>query len=412
MTTKPYAENALDHAVAAIPKPRQKRDYRLFSTTDEHSMGHDLSNLLSAIDGFAQLLAKDAQAIADEVASIRIGSIREATRLALQMLRDAQSTSDAPTSPKPQTDLRSVMRMVFDQISATKPQQVAVRLNLPDVPINLPIDEVKLARALLNTVKNAVQAIDGKGRVTLSLVNESSPIKWEGLHRRIGVIQDVIDWRIEVEDNGIGMPDRILQQAFEPRFTTKPNANSSGFGLQSILDFCDDRIGTVELATRRGSGTRMTFRFFKSDSETHEKVDATARLASVAKQDSKKILVVDDNELSGLMVVQMLRRQHYAATYVTSAEEALGSDLSGFDLIISDMRMPDTDGIAFAEQIKSRHPKIPLILYSGARHCDVPLKLFHAVLKKPIDPDALGSLIERILSTQVNRAGFAGGSFS
>ena len=164
MTSKPHAKNAVDHAVDAIPKPRQKRDYGLFSTTDEYSMGHDLSNLLSAIDGFAQLLAKDARAVADEVGSIRIGSIREATRQALQMLRDAQSSCDEPASPKPQIDLRSVMRMVFDQVSATKPQQVAVRLNLPDVPINLPIDEIKLARALLNTVKNAVQAIDGKER--------------------------------------------------------------------------------------------------------------------------------------------------------------------------------------------------------------------------------------------------------
>jgi CheY-like chemotaxis protein/anti-sigma regulatory factor (Ser/Thr protein kinase) len=398
MTSKPYTKTAVDDAVAAIPKPRQKRDYGLFSTTDENAMAHDLSNLLSAIDGFAQLLATDAQAIADEVASIRIGSIREATRQALQMLQDAQSTGDQPASPKQPIDLRSVMRMVFDQISATKPQQVAVRLNLPDVPINLSIDEVKLARALLNTVKNAVQAIDGKGRVTLSLVNESSSIKWEGLHRRIGVNLDVIDWRIEVEDTGIGMPDRILQQAFEPRFTTKPNAKSSGFGLQSILDFCDDRIGTVELATRRGSGTRMTFRFFKSDSETHERADATARLASVATQDSKKILVVDDNELAGLMLVQMLRRQRYAATYLTSAEEALGSDLSGFDLIISDMRMPDTDGIAFGDQVKAIHPRLPIILYSGARQCHASPDVFEAVLKKPIDPVGLGSIIQRVLS--------------
>jgi CheY-like chemotaxis protein len=109
--------------------------------------------------------------------------------------------------------------------------------------------------------------------------------------------------------------------------------------------------------------------------------------------DAARIFIVDDNELVGLMLVQTLRRRGYKAQYVTCPFEALQHDLSDTDLIVTDMIMPVMDGNDFGLRVKNMYPATPLIAYSGSGETRTDPALFHAALRKPINPDQLAAKI-------------------
>jgi CheY-like chemotaxis protein len=114
-----------------------------------------------------------------------------------------------------------------------------------------------------------------------------------------------------------------------------------------------------------------------------------------------KILLVDDDPATRMLLIRMLREPQYAFTEADRGIQALDLlEKSCFDLIITDLRMPDLDGIAFAVRARARWPHIPIVLMSGY-FSDTAWKLdsevFGGFIQKPIDREILIRIIQRLL---------------
>lgn len=367
----------------------------------DKSFEHDLLNLLAVIQGFAQILAQDGLALANQLNETRIKSICVAASQATSLVK-AHARADAEQAgEEAETDLRVVLRAAAALVESTKPTGISVKLTLPEVPVLVTIDELQLARALLNTLNNAVQSIDETGSVSISLVSRATTPSWFGLSRHIGTISDMSDWRIEIEDTGSGMTRRELSRAFEARFSTKTASGGSGYGLQSLNDFCNHEKGMIEVTTRRRRGTRVTFRF-PSELANADETDCPGMSGAVhSKLKAVQIVILDENPLSGTVLKHALKRRNFCVTHMSSTNEALACDLSPFSLMIIDMKISNVDGNAFAQRIKEQYPDIVLIACSGHRLHQPRENLFDAALHKPLDFDVLSTLAEKLLADRL-----------
>jgi|GEM_PF-1486593 len=182
---------------------------------------------------------------------------------------------------------------------------------------------------------------------------------------------------------------------------TTLRAQSRDFRLKNLTDIFKSN---PELKERLSDLVKPMARHTSLLVRSQEVSSAPDPGASNSCRKAARILIVDDNELDGLMLVQTVRQRGYKAAYLTCPIAALQHDLSNTDLIVTDMTMPVVDGDDFGSRVKNMYPATPLIAYSGSGETRPDPALFHAALRKPINPDQLAAKIATTIDkTTANR---------
>ncbi|HEX2532836.1 MAG TPA: two-component regulator propeller domain-containing protein [Chitinophagaceae bacterium] len=244
-----------------------------------------------------------------------------------------------------------------------------------NVPSRIIGDSTRLKQILINLTGNAIKFTQ-KGEVFIG-------VRMEGQSGRD------TDLRFEVRDTGIGIPkekqDRLFQAFMQVDSSTTRKYGGTGLGLAISKRLVELMGGTISLESEPGKGTSFLFTI---RTQADAAPPAEEVLLPVAGLTGKRILVVDDNETNRFILKKQIEHWMLRCVVAESGEEALGllSADSDFDLIITDMQMPEMDGADLAQRIRARFPRLPIALLSsiGYERKQFGSGLFSCLLAKPI----------------------------
>ncbi len=209
-------------------------------------------------------------------------------------------------------------------------------------------------------------------------------------------------FRLTFSDTGHGMPQEVVKRIFEPYFTTKKTGEGTGMGLAVIHGIVKSCEGDISVHSQPGKGT--TFHVFLPCLKEKEKPGKKVRLSEDIPPGTERILLVDDEIALADVGARILEKLGYDVTGKSGAIEALETfrkEPERFDLIISDLTMPQMTGFQLAEEIKQIRPDIPIILCSGFTAATTKKQLKSAgvsdFVTKPVNKTELANVIRNVL---------------
>jgi CheY-like chemotaxis protein/anti-sigma regulatory factor (Ser/Thr protein kinase) len=260
------------------------------------------------------------------------------------------------------------------------------------------VDMSQLEMAVMNLVINARDAMEGRGRILISAREDSFPGRPDDPERLIC---------IAVTDTGPGMNDATLQRAMEPFFTTKGAGKGTGLGLSMVHGLAAQSQGHFVLKSKEGEGTtaELWLPVAVMDTTQSAAMASTANPADAPHQQNLEILLVDDDPLVLISMGAMLEDLGHHVVAAADGHAALAFLAQGtrFDLVITDMAMPDMTGIELAGNIEALYPELPIILSSGFAEMSLDLKTTLTRLPKPFDQSALAKVIAETLRTRIEK---------
>ena len=345
-------------------------------------VAHDFNNLLTIIIGYAASLEeqlRSSPAGAKELAELRAAA-EKAASLTRQLLAFSRRQL---LQPRP-VQLNRIITQMETMLRRTIADEIALTVSLSqDLAIVL-ADRTQLEQVILNLVINARDAMPEGGVIEIKTRNQvlatDNP---EGL--RPGEYVELI-----VSDTGAGMDPQTRARIFEPFFTTK-GARGSGLGLATVYGIVKQSGGAIRCESAVGAGTRFVIVLPKAVGAVEP--DGERPLFSPS-GGTERVLVVEDDPAVRSLVVATLTRKGYDVTAAEDGISALDAveRMRQLDLVITDVRMPRMNGLAFYEQLQSAFPGVPTVLISGDSAPDVPVApagtkpLF---LQKPFTPAQL-----------------------
>ncbi len=276
-----------------------------------------------------------------------------------------------------------------------------------EVPAEIIADQVRLRQILYNLIGNAQKYTDA-GSVRLTVTLDQAP---DGLGRANARGEQVVFLRLEVEDTGLGIAAEHLQTVFEPFATIGPaNRRSTGLGLavvQRIVKCMGGQI-SVESTLNVGSVFRVVVPVpIAPMPDTDHSASVETSEISIGRNTghrnpATRVLIVDDEPLSRVMLTMLLRNSGYEADDCGSADEALARLGSyHYDAVITDYRMPGANGFELARAIRQRFEsdgKAPiLVVMTGGMAQEIEelaSKAFDAILIKPVTVNQVRSVLE------------------
>ena len=209
--------------------------------------------------------------------------------------------------------------------------------------------------------------------------------------------------QIDVSDTGSGMRPDVLKRAAEPFFSTKARGRGTGLGLAMARGFAEQSGGALVLCSQAGQGTIASLFLPQARTPgTHAPADAAAGDAPAsAAAEPRRILLVDDDAEVLEAIDEMLEASGYAVASFSSTAPALSHLEHGgpADLLITDLSMPGTDGLALIGEVQRRWPGMPAILLTGYNSGELAPAMAPltggrlVVLQKPI---RLGALLKQV----------------
>jgi signal transduction histidine kinase len=302
-------------------------------------IAHDLNNPLASVVGFADFLGEVPSvppALREPLTVIREEAER-ASNIVKNLLSFArkQEHQRRPTALQPLLDATFVL--LRNQLMAHRVEAV-VEVE-PDLPMP-DIDPNQIQQVFVNLINNAAQAIASTGRPGRVLVRAR---RWLD-----GVAIDVID-------DGPGMSEGLASQVFEPFFTTKPEGKGTGLGLSISQGILREHGGRIMLSTEEGRGSTFTVQLPLATSPPPP-AQATGGGTPTKRL---RVLVVDDEPHILHYMRATLDAWGHVPVVARNGREGLDlADREHFDLVISDLRMPELSGREFYEELARRHPAL------------------------------------------------------
>lgn len=346
-------------------------------------VSHELNNPLAAVIGQAALLAEDIEGTehADRVSKIRRAADRCA-RIVQSFLAMARQKAPEYRSVSINDQVRSAVELTEYQMRAA---DVTLDLRLADNLPKIAADPDELHQVIANLLTNARQALEevsGERRITLTTSRE----------------QDTI--RLSVADTGRGIDSATRDRIFDPFFTTKAVGSGTGIGLSYSLGVIEAHGGTIRIEDADVGTVFVITLPVKDDAlETVAPEQATATPAK------GRALVIDDEEDVADTLCDMLVRQGLDVKVAIGglAGQAAMAGGARFDIILSDIRMPDLDGPALYRWMTANRPELlgRIAFVTGDTLGDGASDFLRVngcpVLEKPFSPAALRELVLTLL---------------
>src|SRR5882724_1922996 len=349
-------------------------------------VAHDFNNSLAAILGRAQLLRRQTR---DDALVRNLDIIQTAAEDAAATVRRIQTF--ARKSQVKEFEMLDVRSLLNDAIEITRTRwENEARLRGLDYKVMLNADSglftygsaSELREVFVNLIVNAVDAMPRGGRLSLSCVRVNGRLQ------------------LRFADSGAGMPDDVQQKIFEPFFSTK-GAHGTGLGLSVSYSIIERHEGAISVSSEPGRGTVFTIDLPAVEAGTSsadEPVNAEAT-ASIS------ILVIDDEPPVRETLADMLEALHHRVVLAEGGQAALKKiALENFDLVFSDLAMPEMDGWETARAIRKRQPDAKIVLVTGYGPGTLPPDgeddLVDAIIGKPFDFAQVTQTIKQVIGNR------------
>ena len=347
-------------------KEREKLQEQLNQAQKMESIGnlaggiaHDFNNILSSVIGYTELALDEVEkdtSIEDNLQEVYHAGNR-AKDLVKQILTFARQ-SDEKLKPI-QVDI--IVQEVLKFIRASIPTTIEIKQRIETDSLVMG-NATQIHQILMNLCTNAAHAME-KGGGILEVTLKDSAID-NSTHRKILNLKQGNYIEIKVSDTGMGIAPEIIDSIFEPYFTTKGPGEGTGLGLAVVHGIVESCGGKITVDSKLENGTTFTIYLPITGERRADRPYESEKLPS----GTESILFVDDEAPLSKMGSQILERLGYQVAVRTSSVEALElfrTKPNDFDLVITDMTMPNMTGDDLAIELMKIRPDIPVILCTG-----------------------------------------------
>ena len=258
-------------------------------------------------------------------------------------------------------------------------------------------DPGQLEQIVVNLAVNSRDAMPSGGKLIIATKNV---ILEEQLTAVEGIIESGSYVRLTIEDNGGGMSEEVAAKAFDPFYTTKPEGKGTGLGLSTVRDIVIQNGGKIRLHSELEKGTKIEIYFpmILDEAEDYSIKSARAEMSG----GTESILVVEDEESVRDYSVKLLKMLGYSVIEAKNGQDAIEiyqSPKINFDLVLSDLIMPDMNGVELTKALKEFRP-VKIIFMSGYRSDSFVHEILDPetpYIQKPFHPTTLAKKIREVL---------------
>ncbi|MEW5801395.1 MAG: PAS domain S-box protein [bacterium] len=326
-------------------------------------IAHDFNNLLTTIQGYTTLAMMgipDSDPASRDLNQVRQAAGR-AANLTRQLLLFSRKQPMEPSSVNVRDLIDNLLKMLYRLIGED------ITITVEFAPHIWPIlaDAGTIEQVIMNLAVNARDAMPQGGQLT---------IKTENVILNADDSQGISEARpgrfvcIAIADTGCGMDAKTTERIFEPFFTTKGAGRGTGLGLSVVYGIVRQHEGWINVFSSPGKGS--VFKIYlpallraMTERETKEEISLKDLQGK-----GERILVVEDEEEVRKLTVRMLRKNHYRVNEASTAQEALDifeQEKGTFHLIVSDVVLPDQNGLELVDKLLLRQPELKILLMSG-----------------------------------------------
>jgi signal transduction histidine kinase/ActR/RegA family two-component response regulator len=404
------ADGQIAHFVAIKQDVTERREFenRLQQAQKMEAIGtlaggiaHDFNNILAIMFGNAGLLQRDL--MENPSAQESINEILNAANRAKDLVQQILTFSRRREHNRQTIRLYTVVKEAVKFLRASLPANIKIETNLAAEAPRVLADPTQIYQVAVNLGTNALHAMEGQsGRLVVSLDTFQPDEKFIQAHPGI---QPIPHARLTFADTGHGIDAKTLERIFEPFFTTKPVGQGTGLGLAVVHGIVQSHQGVITVESQPGQGTTFCVYF-------------PARADAVALTDSpdvnfdpghgEHILLLDDEPSLTLVFKLHLLRLNYQVTVSNNARETINlfrQNPAQFDLFITDLTMPEMNGLEVARQVHLIRPDLPIVLASGFAPDLTQMNLRDAgireLLQKPVSLTTLNKLLARFFDKSV-----------
>ena len=362
-------------------------------------IAHDFNNILASIIGYTELSVDETQP--DTRLCKNLEEVLKGGYRARDLVRQILTFSRKTEADKKPVQIKLMVKEAVKLMRSTLPANIRIEENIESDGLVL-CHPTHIHQIIMNLSTNAAHAMDpAGGTLHIDLYDRRLDAdSATGFHdMKAG---DYIDLRLS--DTGMGMAENIIPQVFDPYFTTKEKGTGTGLGLSVVHGIVNALGGTITVSSEAGKGS--TFRVLLPCLASGE-AGQEQTIQTPVPGGTERILAIDDDPPVADMIKQMLTQLGYRVTARSSSLEALAlfrSGPDGFDLVLTDMMMPQMTGTNLAGEIKRLRPDIPVVLCTGySEKVDENTASAHGIAAyalKPLVKQQLAVLLRRVLDNK------------
>jgi len=360
-------------------------------------IAHDFNNILCAIFGYGYLAQQEMAG--HPQAQEYLAEILKAGNRAKDLVQQILTFSRQREHKREIIRLGSVVKEAAKFLRASLPSDLRIEVNLDDEAPAVLADPTQIYQVVMNLGTNALHAMEGRpGRLVVTLADFQPDAVFRSAHPEIPANRYT---RLTVADDGHGIEARVLEHIFEPFFTTKEVGKGTGLGLAVVHGIVQSHDGFIAVASQPGQGT--TFDLFFPAKAARE-IPAETPVGTLPRGQGQGILLVDDESALTGPFKGLLERLNYRVTTCNLASEAirrLQDNAGQFDLVITDLTMPEISGLELARQVHRVRADLPVILATGYAYSLTAATLREAgiveLLEKPLNLMVLAQAVQRAL---------------
>jgi two-component system, cell cycle sensor histidine kinase and response regulator CckA len=330
-------------------------------------IAHDFNNVLTPIIGFADLLL--AKMRPTDPAFADVMNIKQNANRAANLVRQLLAFSRRQTLQPKVHSLTEAMSDLGNLLGRVLGEKVGLKISHGrDLGLVL-VDIHQFEQVIINLAVNARDAMPTGGTLSVRTYNVSEE---ESRAIRADLMPPAEYVACEVEDTGSGIAPEIVNKIWEPFFSTKEVGKGTGLGLSTVYGIVKQTGGFIFCDSTVGHGTRFRI-YLPRHYPAPVVVTAQAPVAAVAPKrvdhtGMGRILLVEDEDAVRAFAIRALSSRGYTVIEADSGESALAivaADAKGFDLILSDVVMPEMDGPTLLRELRKRGVKTRVIFVSG-----------------------------------------------
>jgi PAS domain S-box-containing protein len=323
-------------------------------------IAHDFNNILSVIIGYTELILMNGD-VAGEVRQ-NLKEIFSASKHARDMVKQILAFSRQNKQERKPIQVAHIVKEAIKMLRASLPATISIQQHIEKDTGVIEADPTQIHQVLMNLCTNAAHALHEKdGVIEIHLGNIDLDQKAAA---DIPGLKTGSYLKLSVKDSGEGISPGLQQQIFNPYFTTKKKGEGTGLGLAVVQGIVKSNNGAVTVESEMGKGAA----FHVYLPTINRKLTPEDEISTPLPMGCEHILLVDDEQPLVEIGKQMLERLGYNVAARTSSIEALELfkvDPNRFDLVITDIVMPNLTGDKLAKKILSIRNDIPVVLCTG-----------------------------------------------
>jgi signal transduction histidine kinase/CheY-like chemotaxis protein len=356
-------------------------------------IAHDFNNLLSIITGYASLIKAGDGTVKVHAERI-VQTTERAARLTRQLLVFSRNQVLQPRA----WPLNHIVKESAELFGRLIPENIEVKLQLSSDAGNVKVDRVQIEQVIVNLLINSRDAMLESGKITIE-TGSLDPLQTTG--RELAGTEANPHAVLRVIDNGCGMTPEVKAKAFDPFFTTKGPGLGTGLGLSTVYGIVKQSGGEIRLHSDIGKGTCVEILLPLTEESVSVQVESV-RTQPAPRHGSETILFVEDEGALREMLGMILRQNGYNVLEARNGKDALRlieSHDGEIHVLITDLVMPEMNGIELAEELIRSRPTLPVIYVSGYSDQAIQPGPLIECLEKPFSPEVLLRTLRSVLES-------------